>query len=85
MNFDEIERCCQLHEEVYVYYHVTGYTVGLWTHDGGRCVVEASGSSLLHAMLLLNERLASETLESVRAMKHGEVVIDGEDESCISS
>lgn len=62
-----IERCCQLHEEVRIFYTVDGYQASLRTQEGELCAVSAWGEDVVSALLSLDAQLEDETLEGVRA------------------
>ena len=62
-----IERCCQLHEEVRIFYTVDGYQASLHTQEGELCAVSAWGEDVMSALLSLDAQLEFETLEGVRA------------------
>lgn len=64
-----IENCCQLHEEIRIIYIVDGYDVVLSTMDGQREYANAQGPSILEALAKLNVMLQGKTLENVRRDK----------------
>ena len=64
---ENIERCCQLHGQVEIFYTVDGYQASLSTRNGDLCVVSVHAEDVMTATLSLDARLKDETLESVRA------------------
>lgn len=59
LEFEDLEDCCQVHEEIRIIYTVDKYLVILSTQDGERKreVWQESGRSILDALINLNRTL----------------------------
>lgn len=64
--FNNIERCCQLHETIEIVYVVDGYVVRLLSSD--HSVAEVRRPTLEEAMKHLDWCLTDITLEQVRSL-----------------
>jgi len=64
--YQNIERCCQLHETVEIVYVVDGYEARFLT--GEKLVVEVRGPTVEEALRELDRCLAHVTLEEVRSV-----------------
>ena len=67
LGYPNIERCCQLHEEVELLYVVDGYEAMLRTADGDRIVAQGHGSDVVAALGSLERCLEGKALKDVRA------------------
>lgn len=68
MKFDNIDRCLQLHESVEIISVVDSYEAQFTVQDGDYTVLTGVGVSVSAALEDLDRKLASHTIESVRAL-----------------
>lgn len=66
MIYNNIERCCQLHERVELLYVVDGYDAVLSTKDGDVEVLRSHGETIDGALDNLDLALINLSLEDVR-------------------
>lgn len=69
-NFENIERCCQLHERLVILYVVDGYEAAIYTGDREeRKVMETKNDDILGALLMLDKQCANLTWQDIRKMR----------------
>lgn len=68
-DLNHIERCCQLHEHVEVYYEVDRYRAVLRGHDDSLDVLSICGETVSQAIAALNAALESWDLTRVHAVR----------------
>lgn len=55
---EELEQCCQLHEEIVITYVVDGYNVEIRREEGyGNQVAGAQGETIIEALQKLNDTI----------------------------
>ena len=68
--FANIEKCCQLHEDVQIIYVVDGYQASLLASDGRLVFMEGKvGETILAALQNLDSQLSEVNHEDIRRLR----------------
>ena len=63
-----LERCCQLHESIEIFYIVCAYQARLLTQDGAKIIFKAEGRTIQEALELLNTMCESYRVADIRKL-----------------